>query len=123
MRLSLSFLTVCLLAAVFIFAPPSGAQRAPRGQVHSLQATTDTGGAHPAKTEISGPATVTCLNAVSETMNGPQPSCYISGPGFTGILAKGKTANLTGAGTVTLKCSGQGYMRCDARVDIPPPSK
>jgi hypothetical protein len=47
----------------------------------------------------------------------------VSGPGFSGVLNKGKSANLTGAGTVTLKCRGQGFMRCDARVDIPPPSK
>jgi hypothetical protein len=114
---------LCLLAAAFSLASQSSAQRAPRGQVHSLQATSDKGGEHPAKTEISGPATVSCLNAVSETMGGPQPFCHVTGPGFSGILAKGKTANLTGAGTVTLKCSGQGYMRCDARVDIPPPSK
>ena len=123
MRLPLSFLLVCLLAAAFVLVHQTSAQRAPRGQVHSLQATSDHGGEHPAKTEISGPATVACLNGVSETRNAPQPSCYVTGPGFKGILAKGKTANLTGAGTVTLTCSGQGNMRCDARVDVPPQSK
>ena len=124
MKPRFSVLMLCLLAAaVFSPASQSNAQRAPRGQVHALQATSDKGGEHPAKTEISGPATVTCINAASEIPNGPQPSCYVTGPGFTGILNKGKTASLTGAGTVTLKCSGQGFMRCDARVDIPPPSK
>jgi len=63
-----------------------------------------------------------CINGVSETPN-VTVSCFITGPGFNGVLAKGKTANLTGAGTVTMKCNGQGYMRCDARVDIPPPSQ
>ena len=124
MKPRFSVLMLCLLAAaVFSLASQSNAQRAPRGQVHALQATSDKGGEHPAKTEISGPATVTCINALSETPNGAQPSCYLTAPGFTGILNKGKTASLTGAGTVTLKCSGQGFMRCDARVDIPPPSK
>jgi hypothetical protein len=97
-------------------------ERARLGKVHSLQATSDKGGEHPASTEISGPATVTCLNGVSETPN-TQVSCSVTGPGLSGVLNKGKSANLTGAGTVTLKCHGQGFMRCDARVDLPPPAK
>jgi len=113
---------LCLLAVMLMSPPRSSAQRARLGKVHALQATSDKGGEHPASTEISGPATVTCLNGVSETPN-TQVSCSVSGPGFSGVLNKGKSANLTGAGTVTLKCRGQGFMRCDARVDIPPPSK
>jgi hypothetical protein len=115
---SLSLLMVALLA----IASGSPAQRAPRGKVHALQATTDKAGEHPATAEIPGPATVMCINGVSETPN-VTVNCSITGPGFTGILTKGKSANLTAAGTVTLKCNGQGFMRCDARVDIPPPSK
>jgi|SRR5215469_1641953 len=114
---------VSLLAfASLSFASSIRAQRRPRGQVHSLQATTDKAGEHPAKTDIPGPATVMCINGVSETPN-VVVSCSITGPGFSGILTKGKTANLTRAGTVTMKCNGQGYMRCDARVDIPSPSQ
>ena len=121
MRSLSSILMLCLLVFSAV-SSRSSAQRAPRGKVHALQATSDKGGEHPASTEISGPATVTCLNGVSETPN-TQVSCFVAGPGFTGVLNKGKSANLTGAGTVTLKCRGQGFMRCDARVDIPPPSK
>jgi hypothetical protein len=121
MRPLSSILMLCLLVSLGV-ASRSSAQRAPRGKVHSLQATSDKGGEHPASTEISGPATVTCLNGVSETPN-TQVSCSVTGPGFNGVLNKGKSANLTGAGTVTLKCRGQGFMRCDARVDIPPPTK
>jgi hypothetical protein len=113
---------LALAVGVCALASESPAQRAPRGKVHALQATTDKAGEHPATTEIPGPATVLCINGASETPN-VTVNCYITGPGFTGILTKGKTANLTAAGTVTLKCNGQGYMRCDARVDIPPPSK
>jgi hypothetical protein len=122
MRPLSSVLMLCLLAALFTLASQSGAQRARLGKVHALQATTDRSGEHPASAEILGPATVTCINGASETPN-TEVSCSVTGPGFTGILTKGKSANLTGAGTVTLKCHGQGYMRCDARVDIPPPSK
>jgi hypothetical protein len=118
-----SVASLCLLAAVSSLAFQSDAQRASRGQVHALQATYDKGGEHPASTEISGPATITCINGASENMAGPQPSCSVTGPGFSGILNKGKAANLTGAGTVTLKCSGQGYRKCDARVDVPQQSK
>jgi hypothetical protein len=118
----LAFMLSLLALAILALANESPAQRAPRGKVHALQATTDKAGVHPATADISGPATVMCINGVSETPN-VTVSCYIAGPGFTGILQKGKTANLTAAGTVTLKCNGQGFMRCDARVDIPPPSK
>ena len=122
MRPPFSVLLLCLLAALFITSSPGSAQRARLGKVHSLQATSDKGGEHPASTEISAPGTVTCINGVSETPN-VQVSCSVTGPGFTGVLNKGKSANLTGAGTVTMKCRGQGFMRCNARVDIPPPSK
>jgi len=65
-----------------------------------------------------------CINATSETPNPPPlPNCHITAPGFNGILNKGQTVNATGAGTVTLKCNGQGYMRCNARIDIPPAAK
>jgi hypothetical protein len=94
-----------------------------RAKVHSLQATTDSSGSHPDKADITGPVTFTCLNAVSETPNArPAPSCHITAPGFNGTLLIGKTANATGAGTVTLTCVGQGYLRCSARVDILAPS-
>jgi hypothetical protein len=46
-------------------------------------------------------------------------SCSVTGPGFSGILIKGKTANLTGVGTVTLKCNSQIYMRCDGTRGYP----
>ncbi|MGA8143405.1 MAG: hypothetical protein WB987_05915 [Candidatus Acidiferrales bacterium] len=112
------------LLAVAVFTPTQSgnAQRAPRGKVTSLQATTDKAGQHPGSAEITGPATIMCVNAVSETPN-VQPSCRITAPGFSGILNKGQTANATGAGTVTLKCNGQGFMRCNARIDTPPPGK
>lgn len=117
-----AFTLSVLIIAILGLPHQSPAQRRPLGKVHALQATTDKGGVHPATADIPGPATVTCINGVSETPN-VIVNCSIAGPGFTGILQKGKTANLTAAGTVTLKCNGQGFMRCDARVDIPPPSK
>jgi len=113
-----------LAVSAFSAAHGLAAQRAPRGMVHALQATSDKAGVHPAKAEITGPVTVMCINAASETPNSrPTPSCHIVAPGFTGNLDKGKSISVTGPGTVTLTCNGQGYMRCDARVNIPPPSK
>ncbi len=113
-----------LMVAVFTLTYHVNAQRAPRGKVTSLQATSDKEGQHPASAEIAGPATVMCIAAFSETPNvQPPPNCHITAPGFNGILYKGQTANATGAGTVTLKCNGQGNLRCNARIDIPPPAK
>jgi hypothetical protein len=119
-------LSVLFLVAAGILAAtsPGDAQRAPRGKVTSLQATSDQSGPHPATAEIAGPATIMCINATSETQNPPPlPNCRITAPGFSGILNKGQTIDATGAGTVTLKCNGQGYMRCNARIDIPPVAK
>lgn len=121
-RISLAAL---LAVAVFAMTFSANAQRANRGKVQSLQATTDNTGAHPATAAVAGPATLTCLNATSEDLNSkPVPSCHVVAPGFTGNLNKGQTVNLTKAGNVTLTCNGQGPMlRCTARVDTPPPSK
>ena len=106
-----------LAVTVLAVTHQPNAQRTPRAEVHALQATTDKTGEHPATAEITGPATITCLNAASETLNSqPPPSCNIAAPGFKGIVKKGVTVNATGAGTVTLTCSGQGYLRCDARI-------
>ena len=125
MKVPYPAITVLSLAVSgFSAMNPTAAQRAPRGTVHALQATSDNAGVHAAKTDITGPVKVTCANAVSETPNSrPTPSCHIVAPGFTGNLDKGKGISVIGPGTVTLTCNGQGYMRCDARVDIPPPSK
>lgn len=110
-----------LAAALFGLTDQGNAQRQRRGTVHPLQATSDKTGQHPASADIAGPFTITCVNAASETPNTqPPPSCRITAPGFDGILKKGETVKATGAGTVTLTCSGKGYMRCDARIDIPP---
>ena len=122
MRYPISLL-VLLAVAVLTLTYQVNAQRPRnRAQVHSLQATVDASGPHPDKADITGPVTFTCLNAVSETPNArPAASCHITAPGFNGTLSIGKTANATGAGTVTLTCVGQGYLRCSARVDIPAP--
>jgi hypothetical protein len=124
-RISLAaLLAVPLVVTVFATAYTANAQRARLGKVQSLQATLDKSGPHPATAAITGPATLTCLNAVSEVPNSkPAPSCHVDGPGFNTNLDIGHTAKLTGAGNVTLTCKGQGPMlRCAARVDIPPPS-
>lgn len=117
-------IALAALLALAPFAYTSHAQRARLGKVTSLQATLDKSGPHPAAAAITGPVTLTCLNAVSEVSNSkPAPSCHIVAPGFTGNLDIGKTVNLADAGNLTLTCDGQGPMlRCSARIDIPPPS-
>ena len=123
-RKGISLLAV-LTVALLTMAYRGNAQRQRLGKVHSLQATSDNRGAHPATAEITGPATLTCLNAVSEVANSkPVPSCHVVAPGFTGNLDIGKIVSLTGTGNVTLTCNGEGPMlRCAARLDIPPPTQ
>jgi hypothetical protein len=123
MKTSYPALFVFLLAfAVLAPTHQLSAQRAPRGKVRSLQATSDNQGEHPDSAGMTGPVSILCVNAVSETPN-VRVSCRITAPGFNGILNKGQSAKTTGPGTITLKCNGEGFMRCNARIDIPPPSK
>ena len=120
LRRGLSSLASSLALALVLLATglslPASAQRARPGKVTSLQATTDSAGSHPSSTEITEAKNITCMNATSETPSA-KPACRIVAPGFTGILAIGKSVNATGAGPVTLTCSGQGFMRCSARVN------
>jgi hypothetical protein len=97
MRPLSSILLLYLLAALFIAPSRSSAQRARLGKVHSLQATSDKSGEHPASTEISGPATVTCINGASETPN-TQVSCSRDGPGFFRSLEQGQVGKFDRSG-------------------------
>jgi hypothetical protein len=65
-----------LMVAIFTATYQGNAQRAPRGKVTSLQATSDKDGQHPATAEIAGPATIMCISVFSETPNvQPPPNC------------------------------------------------
>ncbi|MFZ3216234.1 MAG: hypothetical protein WA192_09260 [Candidatus Acidiferrales bacterium] len=122
MKLRYALAVLALLAVAFLALTYQVNAQRPRNRakVHSLQATADASGPHPDKVDIAGPATFTCLNAVSETPNSrPEPSCHITAPGFNGTLNIGKTANATQAGAVILSCNGRGNLRCAARVDTP----
>jgi hypothetical protein len=125
MKMRYRMTSVALMAALFAMANTGNAQRARLGKVQSLQATVDGGVSHPSTAVVTGPAAITCMNATSEAQNSkPVPSCHIVAPGFTGNLATGQSANLTGAGNATLTCNGAGPMlRCTARVQTPPPSQ
>jgi hypothetical protein len=119
-------LAVCLVAlAISASALVSHAQRSRnRGVVHNMEATADKAGAHPNTFTLTGPALITCVRATSEVPNShPAPACRISANGFNGTMAVNSNTTLK-AGDITLSCIGQGaFLRCDARVDIPPPGQ
>jgi hypothetical protein len=109
---------LCLLAlVVFALADHAGAQRNRGPKITSIDASIDKDGPHPGKAEIKGPAPITCVSAIAYDANTPAPACKVSGPGFNGILKKGEKADFTEAGTVTLNCTGRGYVRCAARIN------
>jgi len=112
-------LSLLLAVAALAFTHQGNAQRARPGKVRAMQATVDKAGPHPATFDSTGPIKITCLNAVSETPNSnPAPSCHITAPGFNGTLTKGQSTDISKAGTITLTCNGQGFLRCDARADL-----
>jgi hypothetical protein len=118
---------VCLAALVVVLSAVAVSTRAQRsrnrGVVHNMEATADKAGAHPDKFALTAPALITCVRATSEIPDSnPAPACRISANGFNGTMAANSNATLK-AGDITLSCVGQGPMlRCDARVDIPPPA-
>ncbi|HTA21926.1 MAG TPA: hypothetical protein VK763_00210 [Terriglobales bacterium] len=77
-----------------------------------IKATVDSTGQHPGSTAVSGPTQVKCLTA-----SGGDGKCNINAPGYSGDIAPGTSIGTSGAGTVTLNCSGTGnYLACSARV-------
>jgi hypothetical protein len=106
-----------LAIALFAFVNRANAQRNRGPMVTSMSASIDKDGPHPNKVEIKGPAPITCISAISDDPSSPTPACKVSGPGFNGILKKGEKADLTEAGTVTLNCTGRGWVRCNARIN------
>jgi hypothetical protein len=119
----LRLLAVCAAGAMAV-AAGAHAQRHKVGVVHNLEATAEKGVAHPATFTLTGPGTITCVRAFSDVMNpNPVPACKIAANGFNGTMAVNSNATLK-AGDITLTCTGAGVMlRCDARVDITPPTQ
>jgi hypothetical protein len=113
-----------IIAAAVAFA--AHAQRSRNhGQVHSMQASSDHGAMHADKFTINTPVKITCMNATSEVANSqPVPACRLTATGFNGVLAISSAIDLKAPGDITLTCIGQGgFLRCSARVDIPPPTQ
>lgn len=122
---SILAIAVALAAALTAASVSTHAQRSRnRGMVHNMEATADKAGSHPATFTLDGPAVITCIRATSEIPNSnPAPACRITANGFNGTMAPPSNATLK-AGDITLTCVGQGsFLRCDARVDIPPPGQ
>jgi hypothetical protein len=102
------------LSAAMTTATPSGQTSV--SQI--VAASSDQTGQHPGLAAIARAATVSCLKASSDTQNPqPPPSCNILAPGYTGDVKVGQSVGASGAGTVTLTCTGQGNrLSCGARV-------
>jgi hypothetical protein len=106
-----------LLAATFSMTLQTRAQRTRGPMVTSLDASIDKDGPHPKSTELKSPAPVTCISGISDDPKSPKPACKIAAPGFDGVLKVGEKVDVKEAGTVTLICTGTGWVRCRARVN------
>lgn len=66
---------------------------------------------------IKGPAIVECTFASG---GGTSSRCFVTAPGFSGLMLEGQTVSATGAGTVVLGCAGSypvgGSLSCNAQV-------
>lgn len=108
---------IFLSTLVLVLTYQSSARRPQRPKVTSLSASVDKDGPHPDKAEITGAVPIMCISAMSDDPHSSTPSCRITAPGFSGTVEPGKTVDATDAGTVTLSCNGQGWVRCHARIN------
>lgn len=85
----------------------------------SITASASTGNSNWGYAPIKGAAIVQCLHATGSV--NITPRCNINAPGYSGGLTTGQTIATTGAGTVTLNCTGMypangGGLNCSAQV-------
>jgi hypothetical protein len=84
----------------------------------TISASARNGGQTPGTAAISSPSAVTCTAAMGGTSG---TKCRIIAPGYSGLVSVGQSIGTTGAGTVTLYCSGSypanGGLSCTAKVD------
>ena len=69
---------------------------------------------------IKGVAKVTCTHTSSDQWNPNVPAvCEIYAPGIPGIkLRRGEVAGTSGPGTLTMRCSGAGYiLACTCKIE------
>jgi hypothetical protein len=117
MKSNRAILIASLAIVALAFDYQLSAQRPARVMVTSLSASIDKDGPHPDKAELKAAAPITCISAISDNPSSPKPACRITAPGFSGVVAVGDKVNPTDAGTVTLTCTGTGWVRCRARVN------
>ena len=108
---------------LLVFFPNQDKKEVPKEKTtsHFVNSTTDANGnQHPGKSAIRANGTITCTNATqSITSGGYKAACYVSttGSGGTSTLEKGQNMGTGNGGTLTLTCSGQGYLTCQVRID------
>jgi hypothetical protein len=117
MKVEKAILFALIVAAFFALAFPGNAQRQRGPMVTSLSASIEKDSPHPDKAEIKGPAPIMCISTITDDPHSPKPACKITAPGFSGILKEGEKADATEAGTVTVSCTGTGWVRCRARIN------
>ena|SRR5947209_1405004 len=110
MRLTMSIILLLLL-------PVSEATVTATGPTRTISSTTDThGNIIPGSAAISGTATVTCVSAHGNNPHVNRPACNIAAPGYNGAVKPGSSVGTSGAGTVTLTCSGAAPLQCSASI-------
>jgi hypothetical protein len=110
-RLPIRFFPLILLAA-------AAASWAATLEIKAFQDLT--GQARPAVYNANGAVTVTCIRAVQSApvkAGQSRPACYVSGPGVGQQLPIDKSIRTSGAGAVTLTCTGAGQLGCSARIN------
>jgi len=85
--------------------------------MQTITATSDINGRpRPASAELTQPSTVRCVAATGQAGDGPDPSCQINAPGFSGKLEIRKQVAIEKPGYLTLSCNGNPPTRCSAQI-------
>jgi hypothetical protein len=88
---------------------------------HIISATQDLNGAqHAATYNVKSVVTVTCTRATQSAplkAGSSRPACYVAGPGLGKKVEINSSVATSGAGTLTVTCTGQGQLGCSVRIN------
>jgi len=112
MKDQVSFYPLAILIAGLFFANIASAA------TQTINATSRNGNSTSESAYAASPSAVTCTQASG---GGASTRCFIQSPGYSGLLKAGQTIGTSGAGTVSLSCTGTypvgGSLSCSARID------
>jgi hypothetical protein len=114
MRLRSNLSWILMSSSLILSGCKHGLMSGDRGPTITSTFDSQSGAQHPATASISGPTSLRCVS-----VSVPDGTCFVTAPGYTGLLIPGGSAESKGPGTVSLNCSGAGS-RIECTLELAP---